>query len=70
MKDCVLFFFKIMLVMWWIILGITIVVITFCTKNSYIALLLLFMLTVWVSLSVTAIYWSNEDYRGKRGEDE
>lgn len=66
MKDCVLFFFKIMLVLWWIILGIILSVVPFFTKNGYIALLSLFMMTVWVSLSWTAIYWSNEDI-GKRG---
>lgn len=70
MKDCVLFFFKIMLVFWWIILGIIIAVVPFFTKNGYMALLSLFMLSVWISLSGTAIYWSNKDYIRKRGEDE
>lgn len=70
MKDCVLFFFKIMLVIWWIILGIIIIVVAFCAKNIYIALLSLFILTVWISLSGTAVYWSNKDYIRKRGKDE
>lgn len=70
MKDCVLFFFKIMLVLWWIILGIVITATTFHAKTDYMALLLLLMLTVWVSLSGTAVYLSNKDYRGKQGKDE
>lgn len=68
MKDCVLVFFKIMLVMWWIVLGIIIFVIPFYTKNSAITLLFLFVLTVWISLSGTAIYWSNKDYIRKRAK--
>lgn len=68
MKDCVLVFFKIMLVLWWLILGITITVVAFSAKHGYMAALSLFVMTVWVSLSGTAIYWSNKDYTGKRGE--
>jgi hypothetical protein len=65
MKDCVLFFLKVMLVIWWIILGIIITAVPFCTKNTYIALLSLFMLTVWIALSCTAVYWINKDDIGK-----
>ena len=61
MKDCVLFFFKLMAVLWWIILGITITIVAFNAKNSHTAILSLFMMTVWVSLSGTAIYWINKD---------
>lgn len=70
MKDCVLFFFKIMWILWWIILGIVITCAVFLAKDGYNALLALFIMTIWVSLSGTAIYWSNKDYIGKRGEDE
>jgi hypothetical protein len=70
MKDCILFFFKVMLVLWWLILGIIITVVPFYVKNGYMAFLSLFMMTVWVSLSGTAIYWSNKGYIGKRGKDE
>ena len=51
MKDRVLGFLKIMLVLWWLILGITITAVPFCTENGYTVLLALFMLSVWVSLS-------------------
>lgn len=67
MKDCVLFFFKVMLVLWWIIFGIILTIIPFYAKSGYMALLSLFMLSVWISLSGTAIYWSNKDI-GKRGK--
>jgi hypothetical protein len=56
-----------MLVIWWIILGIIITVVPFFVENGYMALFSLFMLSVWVSLSGTAIYWSNKEYIGKRG---
>ena len=70
MKDCVLFFFKIMLIIWWLILGIIVSAGAFFVENGYMALFFLFLLSVWVSLSGTAIYWSNKDYIGKRGDDE
>ena len=70
MKDCVLFFFKAMAVTWWIVLGIIIVVIPFYVRTSYMAFLGLFVMSVWISLSFTAVYWSNKDYMGKRGKDD
>jgi hypothetical protein len=60
MKDCVLVFFKIMLVMWWLILGSIITVATFSAPNWYMALIGLFILSVWVSLSAAAVYWKNK----------
>jgi hypothetical protein len=59
-----------MLVLWWIVLGIILIIIPFFAKNAYMALLSLFMMSVWVSLSSTVIYWRNKDYIRKRGKDE
>lgn len=58
--DCILFFSKIMLIIWWIILGITITVATFLAPNLYMVLIGLFLMSIWVSLSGTAVYWSNK----------
>ena len=67
-RDCSLFFLKIMLIMWWIILGIIIIPVTFLATNGYMALIGLFIMSIWVSISCTAVYWSNK-YDKESDED-
>ena len=69
-RDCILFFSKIMLTIWWIILGITITAATFLATNWYMALIGLFIMSVWFSLSGTAVYWSNKHHEDKEVKDE
>ena len=69
-RDCGLFFLKIMLIMWWIILGIIIIPVTFLATNGYMALIGLFIMSIWVSISFTAVYWSNKHYEDKEVKDE
>jgi hypothetical protein len=58
-----------MLIIWWIVLGIIITTVTFLAKTWYMALIGLFIMTIWVSLSVTAVYWSNKHYEDKEVKD-
>lgn len=69
-RDCSLFFLKIMLIIWWIVLGIIITAATFIAKTWYMALIGLFIMSVWVSLSGTAVYWHNKHYEDKEVKDE
>ena len=59
-RDCSLFFIKIMLIIWWIVLGVIITAATFLATNGYMALIGLFIMSIWVSISCTAVYWCNK----------
>lgn len=69
-KECILFFLKIMLIIWWLIVGVTIAVVTCSATNWYMALIGLFITSIWVSLSGTAVYWINKYYEEKEDKDE
>lgn len=69
-RDCGLFFLKIMLIIWWFVLGFIIIAATFLAKNWYMALIGLFIMSIWVSLSGTAVYCSNKHYEDKEVKDE
>lgn len=69
-RDCILFFLKIMLVIWWLVLGITITVVTSHATNGYMALIGLFLMSIWVAISGTAVYWINKYYEESEAKDE
>lgn len=69
-RNCILVFLKIMFILWWLILGVTITVVTSNATNWYMALIGLFLISIWVSLSGTAIYWINKYYEEKEEKDE
>ena len=62
MKELLLVFGKIMGILWWIILGITITVAVFHTNNAYIAFSGLVAMSIWVSVSGTYVWWTNEKW--------
>ena len=69
-RDCSLFFIKIMLIIWWIVLGIIITIATSHATNWYMALIGLFLMSIWVSLSGTSVYLCNKHYEDKEVNNE
>lgn len=68
-KYYILFFLKIMLIIWWFIVGIIITAVTFNATNWYMALIGLFLMSIWVSIVSTAICWSNKCYEESEAKD-
>lgn len=69
-RDCILFFLKIMLIIWWLILGIILTVVTFHATKWYMALIGLFIISIWVALSGTAVHLVNNYYEESEDKDE
>lgn len=69
-RDCILCFLKIMLIVWWLVLGITITAVTVHATNWYMALIGLFIISIWVALSGTAVYLVNNYYEESEDKDE
>lgn len=55
-------FGKIMGIIWWIILGITITTVPFHTNSAYIAFSGIVALSIWVSVSGAYVWWTNKKW--------
>lgn len=60
MKRFIGVFFKVLLGVWWLILGITLTVLTFSCNKAIFVLLCLVGSSVWVALLITFVWYIEE----------
>lgn len=70
MKKLITVFFKLLFGIWWVVGGIMIVVVPFQSQNDIVCVIAIIVFTIWLALSGTWIYYSNEKWMKEKQEGE